>query len=113
VPRARTTAAGQVPGGRRRVGRPVAQSASRPWQTVPSQPSSVQWHTWQGWVSQVFVVVAGKADKRTVGLGVEAPDAVQVTKGLAAGEVVVLDPPTSLGAGAPVEIQNGKTGNGS
>ena len=58
--------------------------------------------------AQIFVVVAGKVDKRTVSLGVEAPDAVQVTKGLAAGEVVVLDPPTALGTGAPVEVQNDK-----
>jgi len=58
--------------------------------------------------AQIFVVVAGKADKRTVSLGVEAPDAVQVTKGLAAGEVVVLDPPTALGTGAPVEVQDVK-----
>jgi hypothetical protein len=36
---------------------------------------------------------------------VESADLVQVTKGLAAGDVVVLDPPTSLGSGAPVEVQ--------
>lgn len=62
--------------------------------------------------AQLFVVVSGTAQKRTVSLGFEASDAVQVTKGLAPGEVVVLDPPTALGAGAPVEIQNGKTGSG-
>jgi membrane fusion protein, multidrug efflux system len=53
----------------------------------------------------VFVVASGKAEKRTVSLGVEAPDAVQVTKGLAPGDTVVLDPPTALGAGSPVEPQ--------
>jgi RND family efflux transporter MFP subunit len=61
--------------------------------------------------AQLFVVVSGKAERRTVTLGVEAPEAIQVTKGLAAGEEVVLDPPSTLGAGSPVEVQrNG--GNG-
>ncbi len=58
--------------------------------------------------AQAFVVVAGKAERRTVGLGVESAEAVQVTKGLAAGEVVVLDPPPALGSGAPVEVQGGR-----
>jgi hypothetical protein len=57
---------------------------------------------------QVFVVVAGKAERRTVGLGVESADAVQITKGLAAGDVVVLDPPPALSSGAPVEVQGGR-----
>lgn len=55
--------------------------------------------------AQIFVIVSGKAEKRTVTLGVEAAEAIQVTKGLAAGEEVVLDPPTTLGAGSPVEVQ--------
>ena len=38
-------------------------------------------------------------------LGVEAPDGVQVTSGLAAGDAVVLDPPTALASGAPVLAQ--------
>lgn len=59
----------------------------------------------------VFVVASGKAEKRTVTLGVEAPDAVQVTKGLAAGESVVLDPPTALGDGSPVEAQAAREGD--
>jgi RND family efflux transporter MFP subunit len=54
-----------------------------------------------------FVVRQGKAEKVDVVLGVEAPDGIQVTKGLAAGDVVVLDPPTALASGAPVEVQNG------
>jgi len=62
--------------------------------------------------AQVFVIVSGKAEKRTVTLGVEAADAIQVTKGLAAGEGVVLDPPTTLGAGAPVEVQRDGGGGG-
>ena len=56
----------------------------------------------------IFVVASGRAEKRTVSLGVEAPDAFQVTKGLAAGDVVVVDPPAALGTGAPVDIQNGR-----
>ncbi|MGE0453359.1 MAG: efflux RND transporter periplasmic adaptor subunit [Vicinamibacteria bacterium] len=54
-----------------------------------------------------FVVRQGRAEKLTLALGVEAPDGVQVTSGLAAGDVVVLDPPTALSSGAPVELQNG------
>jgi membrane fusion protein (multidrug efflux system) len=58
--------------------------------------------------AQTFVVVAGKAERRTVSLGVESPDAIQVTKGLEAGDVVVLDPPVSLGSGALVEPQTAR-----
>jgi len=54
-----------------------------------------------------FVVRQGKAEKVAVALGVEAPDGIQVTSGLAAGDVVVLDPPTALASGAPVDVQNG------
>lgn len=62
--------------------------------------------------AQIFVVASGRAEKRTVSIGAETPDAVQVTQGLAAGEVVVLDPPAALGSGSPVEIQNGNRKNG-
>jgi len=58
--------------------------------------------------AEAFVVTAGKAEKRTVSLGIEAADAVQVTDGLAAGDVVVLNPPAALGSGAPVAAQNGR-----
>jgi membrane fusion protein (multidrug efflux system) len=54
-----------------------------------------------------FVVRQGKAEKVDVALGVEAPDGIQVTRGLAPGDVVVLDPPTTLASGAPVDVQNG------
>jgi RND family efflux transporter MFP subunit len=54
-----------------------------------------------------FVVRQGKAEKVNVALGVEAPDGIQVTSGLAGGDVVVLDPPTTLASGAPVDVQNG------
>ena len=65
--------------------------------------------------AQAFVVIDGKADRRDVTVGVERPDAVQVTSGLRAGEVVVVDPPAALGPGTPVEVQapTSKTGAGS
>jgi multidrug efflux pump subunit AcrA (membrane-fusion protein) len=56
---------------------------------------------------ELFVVRAGKAQKHAVGVGVEAADGIQVTNGIRAGDAVVLDPPTSLADGAPVEVQNG------
>jgi RND family efflux transporter MFP subunit len=56
--------------------------------------------------AEVFVVRQGMAEKVAVALGVEAPDGVQVTSGLAAGDAVVLDPPTALASGAPVQVQN-------
>jgi RND family efflux transporter MFP subunit len=58
--------------------------------------------------AQTFVVAAGKAERRSVGIGVESAQAVQVTSGLSAGDVVVLDPPAALSSGAAVEIQNGR-----
>jgi RND family efflux transporter MFP subunit len=58
--------------------------------------------------AEVFVVRGGKAEKVQVALGVEAPDGIQVTSGLAAGDTVVLDPPTALASGAPVLVQNGR-----
>jgi len=56
--------------------------------------------------AEVFLVAHGKADKIAVTLGVESPDGVQVTSGLAAGDAVVLDPPTALASGAPVQAQS-------
>jgi RND family efflux transporter MFP subunit len=55
--------------------------------------------------AEVFVVRQDKAERVRVTLGVEAPDGVQVTGGLAAGDAVVLDPPTALASGAPVLAQ--------
>lgn len=57
--------------------------------------------------AEVFVVENGKAVRKTVALGVETADAIQVKSGLAAGAEVVLDPPTALGSGSPVVAQNG------
>jgi RND family efflux transporter MFP subunit len=60
--------------------------------------------------AEAFVVRAGKAERIAVTIGVEAPDGVQVTSGLAPGDEVVLDPPTSLASGAPVEVRNARAG---
>jgi RND family efflux transporter MFP subunit len=60
--------------------------------------------------ASAFAVRQGKAEKVSVALGVETPDGIQVTSGLAAGDVVVLDPPTALASGAPVDVQNGGRG---
>lgn len=55
--------------------------------------------------AQTFVVADGKAERRDVTVGLEVPDAVQVTAGLKAGEVVVVDPPSALGPGAQVQVE--------
>jgi membrane fusion protein (multidrug efflux system) len=55
--------------------------------------------------AQTFVVVNGKAERRDVTVGVEIPDAIQVTAGLEAGDVVVVDPPSALGQGTQVQIE--------
>jgi RND family efflux transporter MFP subunit len=54
--------------------------------------------------ASIFVVENGKAQSRQVGVGVETLDSVQVRTGLTAGTVVVVDPPTTLASGAPVEM---------
>lgn len=58
--------------------------------------------------AETFVIVGGKAERRSVRVGVETPQAVQVTEGLEPGDVVVLDPPVALASGAPVAVQNGR-----
>ena len=55
--------------------------------------------------AQVFLIEGGLAHRRAVELGVEGADAVQVASGLAPGQQVVLDPPVTLGDGAPVQVQ--------
>ena len=57
--------------------------------------------------AQAYVVVNDKAERRDVMVGVEVPDAVQVTSGLEAGEVVVVDPPSALGPGTQVQVERG------
>jgi RND family efflux transporter MFP subunit len=66
-------------------------------------PSALQRDGAEPQSAQAFVVTGGKAERRTVSLGVETPDAIQVREGLAAGDTVVLDPPVALASGAPVE----------
>ncbi len=56
--------------------------------------------------AEVFVVRKGVAEKQAIGVGVEAPDGVQATSGLSAGDAVVLDPPTALASGSPVVVQD-------
>jgi RND family efflux transporter MFP subunit len=61
--------------------------------------------------AEAFVVRGGKAEKVALAVGVETPDGVQATSGLAAGDQVVLDPPTALASGAPVEVRNERSGS--
>jgi membrane fusion protein (multidrug efflux system) len=58
--------------------------------------------------AQTFVIVGGKAEHRDVTVGFEVPDAVQVTAGLKAGDVVVVDPPSALGPGTQVQVDTKK-----
>lgn len=55
--------------------------------------------------AQTYVVVNNKAERRDLLVGVETPDAVQVTSGVKAGEVVVIDPPSALGPGTQVQVE--------
>jgi membrane fusion protein (multidrug efflux system) len=59
--------------------------------------------------AQAFVIVNGKAERRPIGLGVEQPDAIQVIRGLSAGDTVVIDPPVSLSSGAMVQLAQAST----
>ncbi len=61
--------------------------------------------------AQTFVVVDNKVERRDVEVGIEVPDAVQVTNGLKAGEVVVVDPPSALGPGTQVQVERAKAGS--
>ena len=54
--------------------------------------------------AQAFVIVNGKAERKPITLGVEQPDAIQVLKGLNAGDTVIIDPPVSLASGAAVQV---------
>ena len=57
--------------------------------------------------AQTYVVAGNKVERRDVLVGVETPDAVQVTSGLKAGDVVVVDPPSALGPGTQVQVEAG------
>ena len=63
--------------------------------------------------AQTYVVANNKVERRDVLVGVEVPDAVQVTSGLKAGEVVVVDPPSALGPGTQVQVERGARKAGS
>ncbi len=101
----------EVPGGKDLVGGLFARASVRvgqvPGALVVPPAALVRDGSTPG-EAQTFVVTAGIAERRSVGLGIESAQAVQVTKGLAAGDVVVLDPPVALSSGSPVEIQNGR-----
>jgi RND family efflux transporter MFP subunit len=75
--------------------------------TVPQAlvvpPAALQRDGEDAGVAHAFVVKDGKAERRSLTLGVETADAIQVTAGLAASEMIVLDPPAALASGAPVE----------
>jgi len=55
--------------------------------------------------AQTYVVKNNTVERRDVVVGVEVPDAVQVTSGLNVGEVVVVDPPSALGPGTQVQVE--------
>jgi len=57
--------------------------------------------------AQTYVVTGNKVERRDVMVGIEVPDAIQVTSGLKAGEVVVIDPPSALGPGTQVQVEAG------
>jgi RND family efflux transporter MFP subunit len=98
----------EVPGQKELVGGLFARAAVRVGtakQALVVPPSALVRDGSRPDEAQAFVVAAGKAERRAVGLGVETADAIQVTKGLRAGEVVVLDPPSTLGSGTSVEVQ--------
>jgi RND family efflux transporter MFP subunit len=101
----------EVPGGRDLVGGLFARASVRvghaPGALMVPPSALIRDGSTPG-KAQTFVVTAGKAERRSVALGVEGADAVQVTDGLAGGDVVVLDPPAALASGAPVEVQNGR-----
>jgi RND family efflux transporter MFP subunit len=98
----------EVPGGPGLVGGVFARAAVRLGEVkgalvVP--PSALVRNGGGPAEAQVFVVKGGKAERRTVTVGTEQPDAVQVSSGLAAGDVVILEPPTALVPGGLVQPQ--------
>jgi membrane fusion protein, multidrug efflux system len=58
--------------------------------------------------AQTYVVVNNKVERRDVQVGIEVPDAVQVSSGLKAGEVVVVDPPSAIGPGTQVQVERAR-----
>jgi multidrug efflux pump subunit AcrA (membrane-fusion protein) len=56
--------------------------------------------------ANVFVIENGKAQSLDVELGVEGLDLVQIRSGIKPGMTVVVDPPSTLASGAPVQVMN-------
>ena len=61
----------------------------------------------RGQLSLVYVLDEGHARMRAVTPGAAAGDAVEILAGLAAGEVVVMAPPSALTDGAPIRVAGG------
>ena len=55
----------------------------------------------------VYVVRGGQAESRTITLGMEQGDSVEVVDGLASGEMVVVAGHSGLSDGSPVKIAEG------
>lgn len=56
-------------------------------------------------LARTYIINGGKAERIEVGVGIETSDAVQVTRGLKSGAIVVVDPPVALSTGSVVEVQ--------
>ena len=98
----------QVPGDRQLVGGLFARASVRLGRVAGAlvvPPAALQRDGSTPKEAQAFVVAEGKAERKTLALGVETADAIQVTSGLKAGDLVVLDPPAALSSVAPVELQ--------
>jgi RND family efflux transporter MFP subunit len=98
----------EVPGNRELVGGLFARAAIRVGRVAGALVVPTQALIRDGGTpgeAQTFVVTAGVAERRPVSLGIEAPDGIQIVKGLAAGDVVVLDPPVALSSGSVVDPQ--------
>ena len=51
----------------------------------------------------VFLLVAGKAERRQIELGTATPRGLQIKRGLTGGEQLIVNPPPELAAGQPVK----------
>jgi RND family efflux transporter MFP subunit len=101
----------EVPGGRDLVGGLFARADVRVGKVAGAlvvPPTALVRDGADPAAAQAFVVAGGKAERRSLKLGVETAHAVQVTEGLKAGDVVVLDPPVALSDGTQVEAQAGR-----
>lgn len=67
-------------------------------------PAAIVHDGTQGDLASVFIVENNKAQTKKVTLGYEGVNAIEIRSGLASGATVVVDPPTTLASGAPVQI---------